>query len=97
VVGRLDDDGAGARRGQRVLVGGDVVDGVGCRCAGVDLHWAHSLPLTLRCNAEVEVGLRAGDGGADLDDGGVVTVGGIIQRSSLSGTGRMRSLSAGFD
>jgi hypothetical protein len=43
------------------------------------------------------VGLRAGDGGADLDDGGVVTVGGIIQRSSLSGTGRMRSLSAGFD
>jgi hypothetical protein len=57
-----------------------------------------------RRDAEVEVGLRAGDGsaevgigGADLDDGGVVTVGVIIQRSSLSGTGRMRSLSAGFD
>ena len=63
------------------MVGGDVVDGVGCGLAGVDLHGAHCGAVDEGLDAEVEVGLRAGDGGAevviggaDLDDGGVVAV-----------------------
>jgi hypothetical protein len=59
-------------------------------------------------DAEVEVGLRAGDLCAEVGvcrptwmvDGLsplIWMTGGIIQRFSLSGTGRMRSLRAGFN
>jgi hypothetical protein len=54
--------GSGGGRGQPVLIRGDVGDGVGCCGAGVDLHWAHFASVDVGCDAEVEVGLRAGDG-----------------------------------
>lgn len=60
------------------MVGGDVVNGVGCRCTRVDLHGARLDAVDVGLDAEVEVGLRAGDRGAEivvgvpcLDDGGI--------------------------
>ena len=63
------------------MVGDDVVDRVGRYRAGVDLHGARFNAVDVGRDAEVEVGLRAGDRGAEvvvgiahLDDGGVVAV-----------------------
>ncbi len=65
------------------MVGGDVIDSVGCYfCCDYD-NVARESAVQLGLDAEVEVLLRAGDcraeivvGGADLDDGGVVAVDG---------------------
>ncbi len=63
------------------MVGVDVVDGVGCGLARVDLDGTHFSPVYVGRDAEVEVCLGAGDGAAEvlvavpyLDDGGVVAV-----------------------
>jgi len=43
------------------LVGGDVVDGVGCGLGGVDDDVAWESAVEIGLDAEVAVGLRAGD------------------------------------
>ena len=60
------------------MVGGDVLNSVGCCGARVDLHWAHISAVDVCGDPEVEGRLRAGDRGAEvvvrvpyLDDGGV--------------------------
>jgi hypothetical protein len=47
------------------LVGGDVVDGVGGYLGGVEGDVAHERSVEERFDAEVEGGLRAGDGRAN--------------------------------
>ena len=63
------------------MVGGDVLNGVGGGLCGVELDGVHRGAVDLGGDAEVEVGLWAGDGcaevavrGADVDDGGIVAV-----------------------
>jgi hypothetical protein len=65
----LDDYRAGRRGGEAGLVGGDVVDGVGCHGAGVYLNRVHGRAVDVGCDAEVEDGRRAGDGGAEVGVG----------------------------
>ncbi len=48
------------------LVGGDVVDGVGCGFCCVDDDVAGERAVQIGRDAEVEVGLRAGDRGAEV-------------------------------
>ena len=48
------------------LVGDDIGDGVGCRRARVDLHRVHFGAVDVGDDAEVEVGLRAGDGRTEI-------------------------------
>ena len=75
VVGGLDDEGSCARAREACAVGDDVLNGVGGGLGGVDFHRTHLRAVDVCRDAEVEVGLRAGDGcaevvvgGADLDD-----------------------------
>jgi len=65
-VGRLDYDGASGGCGETVLVGHHVVDGVGGDLAGVDDDLAFERAVEERGDAEVEVLLWAGDGGAEV-------------------------------
>jgi hypothetical protein len=74
------------------LVGGDVVDRVGCGCARVYDDVADELAVEEGFDAEVEVLLRAGDrrtqvGVSYLDGGGVVAVD-SDHRRSRGGVGR---------
>ena len=55
------DRNRGGRR-EAGLVGGNVVDGVGCGLGGVDHDVAHERSVEKRLDGEVEVGFRAGDG-----------------------------------
>ena len=48
------------------MVGGDVIYCVGCGCAGVDLNGVHLDAVDVCGDAEVEILLRAGDGGAEV-------------------------------
>jgi hypothetical protein len=75
----LDDDGSSGRRAQPILIGRDVGDGVGCCGAGVELDGVHWCAVEVGGDAEVEVGLRAGNLCADLDDGGVGLI--LLQKS----------------
>jgi hypothetical protein len=76
VVSCLDDDGSCAGGGEAGAVGGDVFDGVGGLVAGVEDDVADDLTVEEGLDAEIAVGLRAGDGSArvrirvavDLDD-----------------------------
>jgi len=77
----LDEDGAGGGCGHAGAVGGHVVDGVGGHAARVEDDVGHEGAVEERLDAEVEVGLRAGDGGtevgvavADMDDRRVFTL-----------------------
>ena len=77
----LNDDGAGRGAREALAVGHDVGDGVGRGGAGVELDGALKRAVEVGLNAEVEIGLGAGDGRsevgvarADLDDGRVVAV-----------------------
>ena len=88
----MDDDSSGAGRGEAGLVGGDVVDGVGGHAARVDDDVGHECAVEEGLDAEVEVGLWAGDGGAevsvgvaDVDYGGVVAVDGDGRRGRGGG------------
>jgi hypothetical protein len=74
------------------LVGRNVGDGVGRQGAGVELDWVHRCAVDVGCDAEVEVGLRAGDGGAALDDG--VLGGG--EASKISGPRESLILGGGY-
>ena len=74
-------DGAGGGRSEACGVGRDVVDGVGRHAARVDDDIGHELAVEEGFDAEVEVGRRAGDRGAevgvgvaDMDDRRVVAV-----------------------
>jgi hypothetical protein len=71
----------GPSRKPRSPAGHDVVDGVGCGLGGVERDSADKRAIQVSRDAEVEVGFRAGDGGAevgvggaDLDDGGVSAI-----------------------
>jgi hypothetical protein len=66
----LDDDGAGGGRGKPDAVGRDVVDGVGGRAARVEDDGGHEGAVEEGFDTEVEVGLRAGDGGTQVGVGG---------------------------
>jgi hypothetical protein len=79
--GWFDEDGSGGSCGEAGLVGGDVIDGVGCDLGRVDLYGAHFSAIDVCRDAEVEVSLRARDcraevvvGSADLHDCRVVAV-----------------------
>jgi hypothetical protein len=59
------------------LVGRDVLNGVGCGLGRVQVDGVHRCAVDIGGDAEIEVGLRAGDdcaevvvGSADVDDGG---------------------------
>jgi hypothetical protein len=56
----LDDDGSGGGRCKTRLIGGDIGDGVGCYCAGVDLHGVRFDAVNIGGDAEVEVLLGTG-------------------------------------
>ena len=62
---RFDEDGAGGGGGEAVLIGHDVVDGVGNGLGCVEDDVAHERAVEEGLDAEVEVGRGAGDG----DDG----------------------------
>jgi hypothetical protein len=66
VVGCLDDDRAGACGGEAGLVGGDVLNGVGCCLGRVELDGVHRGAVDVGCDAEVEVLPRTGDGGTEV-------------------------------
>jgi hypothetical protein len=61
----LDDDDSCAGGLEAVLIGGDVVDGVGCGLGRVDLDGVHGRAVDVGGDAEVEVGLRPLDDGAE--------------------------------
>jgi hypothetical protein len=65
----LDKDGPGGGRREAGAVGGDVVDGVGGHCARVEHDVANRRAVEEGLDAEVEVGLRAGDRGAQVGVG----------------------------
>ena len=73
--------GVSGRGGGEACAVGHDVGGVGCCGGRVDLDGGHSSAVDECLDAEVEVGLGTGDGGAevlvavaDVDDGGVVAV-----------------------
>lgn len=75
------------------MVGGDVVDRVGCYGTGVDLHRTRFYSVHVCCDPEVEVGCGRGDDSAGvvvgvryLDDGGVVAVDLDSAHDALCGT-----------
>jgi hypothetical protein len=70
VVCWFDDDGSCGGGGQAVLVGGDVL--IRRRCSRVDYDRAHFGSVDVGRDAEVEVGLRAGD--RHMDMGGALAV-----------------------
>jgi hypothetical protein len=80
-VGTIEGAAAGSTITVRVLVEerpaarGDKLNGVGGYCARVELDRVHQRAVDVGSNAEVEVGLRAGDGGAEI------VVGGAFRRS----------------
>ena len=70
VRGGLDEDGAGGGCGVPCPSGGDVIDRVGNGLAGVDCKLRDGLAVEVGRDAEVEVGLGAGNGGAEARSGG---------------------------
>jgi hypothetical protein len=95
----LNDDGSCGCCGEAGLVGGDVVNRVGCDLGRVDDDVAYECAVEIGLDAEVEVGLRACDRGAEvvvrvpyLDDGGVIAV--DVDRGRR--VGRVRNRGGGF-
>jgi hypothetical protein len=72
------------------LISGDVLNGVGCGLGGVEHDIADKGAVEEGCDAEIEVSLRAGDGGAKIG-GGItdVDVGGLSPLIAIVGESPM--------
>jgi hypothetical protein len=71
------------------LISGDVLNGVGCGLGGVEHDIADKGAVEEGCDAEIEVSLRAGDGGAKIGVGITdVDVGGLSPLIASSGSRR---------